>query len=302
MEQLSADILRIQRFSINDGPGIRTTVFFKGCPLHCLWCHNPDSISREPQLLLSHKLCTCCGRCAAACPELHQIVGGKHIVHFERFATSRESSVEVCLAGALSIQGSRMSISEIMETVERDAHYYKESGGGITASGGEPMLQFHFLAGLFEAARNAGINTALDTSGYAPHEHFEHILPLTDCLLFDIKMMNSALHEHYTGVDNRLIIRNFASAVKHGAHIIVRHIVVPGINDSQAENAALLELLLDTGFNGTLELLPYHAMARAKYEDLGLQYTMGDNPVPTTEQMEQAEHFFVSKGINCKIN
>lgn len=302
MTQPMADILKIQRFSINDGPGIRTTVFFKGCPLGCLWCHNPDSIGRKPQLMLTHKLCTLCGKCAGVCTNgVHEITEGKHLLHLDRCATCGKC-VEACPSSALSIQGNKMSISEIMETILRDRDYYSESGGGITASGGEPLLQHDQVAALFKAARAESINTALDTSGYCSREIFEQILPLTDCLLLDIKIMDAALHKRYTGVDNAVILDNFRHAVSHGADIVIRHIVVPGVNDKKEENEALANLLISTGFRGSLELLPYHAMARAKYEDLGLPYKMGDNPVPATEQMEEMLAWFISRGIECRIN
>ena len=302
MTQLSADILKIQRFSINDGPGIRTTVFFKGCPLRCAWCHNPDSIGRAPQLMLARKLCTACGACVEVCPQgVHRIAEGRHEVRFDK-CLSCGACVEACPASALTIQGEKMDVGRIMEILLRDRAYYDESGGGLTASGGEPMMQHEFTTELFRAARAEGIGTALDTSGFCPTEIFGSILPLTDHLLLDIKTMDGKLHKRFIGADNDLIHKNFHYAVRQGVAMTVRHVVVPGVNDTTAENEALAGLLLSAGFSGVLELLPFHSMARAKYEDLGIRYTMDDNPVPTPEAMERTKDFFMSKGIKTKIN
>ena len=186
--------------------------------------------------------------------------------------------------------------------VHRDSAYYNESGGGITASGGEPMLQHTFLQALFKEAKEQRIHTALDTSGYCSGKAFAAILPLTDYLLLDLKIMDPALHKRYTGVSNEVIHDNFRYAVAHGAKVIVRHIVVPGVNDSKKEHEVLAALLLSAGFTGTLELLPYHALARNKYKDLGVCYRMGNTLVPDKERMNNILEYFTSIGIECRIN
>ncbi|GHV00834.1 pyruvate formate lyase-activating protein [Bacteroidia bacterium] len=297
-----ADILKIQRFSINDGPGIRTTVFLKGCPLRCAWCHNPDSMYREWQLVLAHRLCTHCSACVPACEAgVHSVSEGAHTVDFAA-CTLCGKCVEACPRSALSISGRSASVEQIIELALRDADYYRESGGGITLSGGEPTMQHEFVEALFTEAHRVGISTALDTSGHCRREAFVRLLTHTDHLLFDLKIMDPELHRQYTGADNMLIHNNFKCAIDRGADITVRHIVVPGVNDTPAENEALAAFMLGCGFRGSLSLLPYHAMALSKYEDIGMVYRLSEVIAPADAYMKELDEFFNRAGIRCRIN
>lgn len=302
MDDLNAEILKIQRFSINDGPGIRTTIFFKGCPLNCAWCHNPDSISGKPQLSFSLNICTYCGKCCNICPEnLHTIIDGKHNVKFE-LCKLCGSCVDSCQNSALSIIGESMNSEKIINILQRDKDYYIESGGGITVSGGEPMLQYKFVEKLFDKSHEIGINTALDTSGFYNSNFFAQVLEKTDYLLYDLKIMDNDLHKKYTGVDNGIIHENFRYAVKKGTNIVIRHIVVPDVNDSDYEHHLLADFLCSNKFEGNLELLPYHNMGRGKYNSIGLEYSLNEILSPKKEQMEQIKSFFASRGIATRIN
>lgn len=302
MKNQRAQILKIQRYSVNDGPGIRTTVFFKGCPLKCAWCHNPDSITRNNQLSLARNMCTSCGKCVSACANgVHSIIDGRHVVRHDKCQLC-VACVEACPNSALSILGEEMTVGDIMATIERDKDYYIESNGGITVSGGEPTLYHEYVAELFDRAHQIGINTALDSSGYCNSVIFEKLMAKTDFLLLDLKIIDAALHMQYTGVDNKIIINNFLRAIALGVQIVIRHIVVPEVNDSLLEHEALAKLLLDNNFSGSLELLPYHSMGRAKYDSIGAEYSLGNIMAPTSEQMELIKNFFIDKGIKTKIN
>lgn len=299
---LKGEVLKIQRFAINDGNGIRTTVFLKGCPLRCKWCHNPETLDCKPQLVLSHKLCVKCGRCVEACSNgVHSIVGGEHIVNYgDCLGCGR--CIDVCPVSALSIKGQSMTVEDVMQVVRKDLDYYRESCGGMTVSGGEPLFQPEFVKGLFKAAHAEGISTTLDSSCFAAPQVFDEILDYADTILFDLKIMDPALHRKYTGVDNGMIHRNFRKAVEHDTNIIVRRIVVPSINDSEEEFASLSGFLKKTGFSGEVNLLPYHRMAIIKYKDIGIKYSLDDILPPEDEKLKKIQLYFLSQGFECKIN
>lgn len=296
-----AAILKIQRFAINDGYGIRTTVFFKGCPLSCKWCHNPETMSARQQLALSHKLCVNCGRCVEVCRnDVHSIENSEHFVDYEKCVNCGKC-VEACPVSALSLLGQKMSLEEIMSVVRKDIDYYKESGGGLTASGGEPLFQDEFVRQLFEMAHKEGISTTLDSSCYASPSVFDRVLEHTDCILFDLKIMDPSLHQFYVGVTNDVILRNFRMAMAKKKTVIVRRIVVPSVNDSEDELQRLADFLSDSGFSGEIDLLPYHRMATIKYKDLGKEYLLDGLRVPEDAEMQNIKTFFEERGFNCKI-
>ena len=207
---LTARVFNIQKYSIYDGPGIRTIVFFQGCPLRCLWCSNPEGQITRPQILLSRNLCTLCGACVKACPNsLHAIKGDPpvHLLSHEG-CTGCGACVEACPNDALAQCGSEMTIEQIMDVVLEDREFYESSGGGMTASGGEPLSQAEALEALFSSCRNEGISTAIETSGYAPHAVLEKIAPLTKLFLYDLKHMDDGIHKKLTGVSNKQILEN----------------------------------------------------------------------------------------------
>lgn len=276
-----AIVFDIQKFSLHDGPGIRTTVFLKGCPLRCVWCHNPESWRAEPELLFTSAKCTGCRRCAEVCPAgVHTFaVDGRH--KLDRAACVRcGKCVELCPAEALELCGRLLSVEEVMTEVRKDRVFYENSGGGMTLSGGEPMMRPEFTFILLDAAKKEGIHTALESCGFAPREEFERILPVTDLFLFDIKTMDEAKHLRLTGRDNRLILSNLEFLSGAGAEIVLRCPLVPGLNDTFGELAGIGELAERLPAVREIQLEPYHPLGVSKSERLGRKpaYSAGFAP------------------------
>lgn len=262
-------VFDLQRFSLHDGPGIRTTVFLKGCPLHCAWCHNPEAIRRTPQLAYRVERCDHCLACVGACPhEAHSAADGLHI--YDR-ALCRDcgACVEACPRQALRLFGKSRSVEEITAIVVRDRVYYDRSGGGLTLSGGEPLAQFGFSVGLLEAAREAGIGTCVETCGECSRQRLAKILPLVDVFLFDYKASDPQLHRELTGVDNRLILSNLRWLLGQGARVVLRCPLVPGINDQpeHLKNIAALSQLSPAPER--IQIMAYHDLGRSKAEQIG---------------------------------
>ena len=222
-----AMIFDIQRHSLHDGPGIRTTIFLKGCPLQCIWCHNPESISDEKEIAFFEERCTRCGACVNECPnQVHSIEDNKHILDRVHCHCCGKCT-EVCLSGALEITGKEMTVEEVLQPVMRDVNYYTTSGGGVTLSGGEPMQQFGFVLEFLKEAKEKDLHTCLDTSGLAPTEHFETILPYVDLFLFDYKATQSEKHFQLTKASNELVNQNFRYIYDRGARIELRCPLIP---------------------------------------------------------------------------
>ncbi len=218
----NATIFNIQRYSIQDGPGIRTTVFFKGCPLKCLWCDNPESQSMTPELAHNSALCNCCGECEKVCPS-EAIKVSNHVISVNRDACdSCGKCIDVCSMGALKLLGNKLSILDVMDEVYRDVLFYKKSDGGVTCSGGEPLFQADFVRELFRQCKLVGLHTCLDTSGYAPTTDLEKVLEFTDLVYYDLKHMNSFVHNKLTGVGNEVILYNLKTVAKSSAMFTIR--------------------------------------------------------------------------------
>lgn len=266
-----ATIFNIQRFSVDDGPGIRTTVFFKGCPLSCLWCHNPESHETRREIFFYSKKCIGCGACAAVCPNhCHILESGEKDFHiFDRTACIRcGKCAEVCCTKALDIAGREATVEEIMKEVRSDAVFYEESGGGMTVSGGEPLSQPEFMLELCRAAKAENISVAMETCGWASWETLEPFLPCVDWFLFDYKAEKED-HRRLTGVDNDRIIKNLEQLSDHGARIILRCPIIPGCNDTDAHFDAIAALAARLpGIEG-VHLEPYHPLGISKNEQLG---------------------------------
>ncbi len=264
-------VLDINRFAVHDGPGIRTTVFLKGCPLHCAWCHNPESINKRPSLALFSGRCNYCSACAEVCPKgVHQVNGENHFIDRSK-CTFCGRCVEACMADALQLAGSEMTVDAVMQEVLKDKVYYKTSGGGITVSGGEPTQQPEFLETLLKAARQEGIHTCLDTSGYVKRPALEKLLPLTGLFLFDYKLPNDTLYKKYTGVSNDIILKNLDYLNNNGAEIILRCPVIPGINDTDEHFNSIIAMEQKYPAIQQIILMPYHDTGKAKYTRYGLQ-------------------------------
>ncbi len=277
--RIAGRVFNIQRFSTHDGPGIRTTVFMKGCNLRCRWCHNPESYRPEPQIQYFADKCVHCGSCEAVCPRDVRIVDGARI-GVERCVLCRRCE-EACLTGALKLAGELLDVEELAALLERDRPYYDNSGGGVTCSGGEPLLQYRFVAALFEALQKRGIRTALDTAGNVPYAGFEAVLPHTDLVLLDLKCMDDATHRRYTGVSNGLILENAARLMRDGVPMHIRIPVIAGVNDSMENARRTRAFIGDARCVREVRLLPYHAMGVGKAASVGVPMETFEKPDET---------------------
>ncbi|MBQ7727344.1 MAG: glycyl-radical enzyme activating protein [Clostridia bacterium] len=295
MEQGS--VFNIQRFSVHDGPGIRTTVFFKGCSLRCIWCHNPESISRQGVLEFNPDACIGCLACVSVCPTGAHRSDESHGHVLDRFkCVACFKCVDTCYAGALRSVGETVDEDYVMRQILSDKDYYDASSGGVTFSGGECMIQLDFLLALLKKCKEAGIHTAVDTAGNVPHSAFEAVLPYTDLFLYDVKAADSRLHRELTGAGNELILSNLRFLSDAGARIIVRIPFVPSRNGSEIPHIA--EILRDFCIE-KIELLPYHRLGLSKYESMGLDNLCRDEPIPSDEETEQALSILRSFGLNA---
>lgn len=279
-----APVADIRRLTIHDGPGTRDTVFVKGCPLHCLWCHNPESISLRPQLLFRSRLCVNCGTCAELCPQKVHIFGeGGHTLARENCINCGKCA-ENCLPGALTLCGKNLSPEEVVRSVLRDKAFFLNSGGGVTLSGGEPLLYPGFTAEVFRKLKEEGIFTALDTCGAVPFAAFEKVLPWTDRILFDLKGMDPERHARNTGRTNEGILENLNRLGRLGIPVEIRMPIVPGRNDDPAEFARAGEFLKTVAAVVSIRLLPYHR-AEGKYVICGMEDPLPETEAPPAEEL-----------------
>jgi pyruvate formate lyase activating enzyme len=297
-------VTNIQGFSIHDGPGIRTVVFLKGCGLECLWCSNPECISSLPEVGFIKTLCTKCGKCAGVCPEGALVYEEGKFPHIDREkCTGCGVCSSVCPYRAIELYGKQMSINEVFEAINRDKMFYDASGGGITVSGGEPLLQPRFVCDLFEKCHRAGIHTCLETSGYAAESALTQVLPYTDYVLYDLKHMNSKKHQQYTGKPNDLILSNAKIVAASGVKTLFRMPLIPGINDDMQNIKETAEFLHGLG-NNTLriELMPYHRLGKGKYESLDKEYCLSSVIAPEPDEVESVKKVFEANNIICSIS
>lgn len=276
---LKATIFDIERNSYVDGPGIRTTVFFKGCNLRCSWCHNPESQNALPQMMFYKNKCTGCGKCKEKCPN-----------HLESCELCGKCTI-YCPHDAREICGKEYTVDEVMREILKDKAFYDHSGGGVTFSGGECMLQIDFLEAILKECKNNGVHTAVDTAGHVPFECFEQIIPYTDLFLYDVKCYDGDKHRQYTGASNELILSNLGRLLKMGIAIWVRIPIIPTVNDSEEEMLNIKKLIISSGSPEKIELLPYHAMGEHKYAAIGKQVQTFS--VPSKEKISQLKRVFV---------
>lgn len=281
-------IFNIQRFSVHDGPGIRTTVFFKGCNLRCRWCHNPESYRPEPQIQYFREKCVGCGECMAACAHGIRIADGKRVGQ-ENCVLCRACE-DACMSGALKFAGEEYTADTLAGLILRDQAYYDSSGGGMTASGGEPLLQYRFVAELFAGLKRRGISTALDTAGNVEFARFAHVLPYTDLVLLDLKIMDEALHKAYTGVSNRRILENARRLMDMGVRLHIRVPVIAGVNDSMENALALREFIGGCRNVEEVRFLPYHDMGLTKAASVDVD--METFAPPAAERLEKIRGLF----------
>jgi pyruvate formate lyase activating enzyme len=301
---LSALVTDIQGYSIHDGPGIRTVIFLKGCSLECRWCSNPECISGDPEVGIFRNLCTSCEACAEVCRSgaLAYTPGSPPDID-RGLCTGCGECVASCSYMALVLYGRRMTVDEVFEAVRRDAMFYDASGGGVTISGGEPLLQPAFVSALLRKCHDAGIHTCVETSGCAPEHAVRRVLPCVDCWLYDLKLYDPVRHSDCTGRTNETILANAAIVAGSGADVLFRMPVIPGITDEPGNLEEIADFLQRiAGITSRVELMPYHRLAEGKYRSL-------DRPCPltglsplTAEDLAGARQVFTGHGLECTIS
>lgn len=271
-------VFDIQRFSTHDGPGIRTTVFLKGCPLHCLWCHNPEGISPQSHLSFDSEKCADCGECVRVCRnQAHTVeITNELVIHtLDRLRCEVCGDCALrCPAGCLELVGRDLTVDEVMREVLADRSFYQRTGGGLTISGGEPLMQIDFTAALLQAAKKEGIHCCLETCGFASWERLHRILPLVDLFLYDYKLTDPQAHARYTGKSNEVILENLRHLYAAGANIRLQCPLIPGVNDTDDHRAAIATLLVSMPRLEGVSFLPYHPLGKSKLNRFGWQDRM----------------------------
>jgi len=302
-ENVKGVIFNIQHYSIHDGPGIRTDVFLKGCFLRCIWCQNPESQSRKPELFYLKEKCTGCGKCVEVCPmNAVQIIEAKSSTNRQKCQTSGQC-IQVCPNEARTLMGKEMTVQEVFQDVKGDEIFYKRSSGGVTLTGGEPLFQPHFSQALLSLYRQAGIHTAIETCGYAAWATFKDILQYVDLVLYDLKHLNSEKHHEYTGVPNDLILNNVRK-IYHELRIPLwaRIPIIPGYNDSvQNIQATARFVATELGTSVPVYLLAYHQLGEIKYERLTKEGNSPSITPPTDGHLLELQKVFVSYGLDTHI-
>ena len=292
----TACIFNIQKFSLHDGPGIRTTVFFKGCPLRCLWCANPESLLPGVQVMWNGGKCVRCGACAAACSSGAVVASGDGVAVDHALCIGCGACVEACAVGALALSGKEYTVDEVVKECLADREFYEESGGGVTLSGGEVTMQAGFVLELLGRLREEKIHTALETNGFAAPEVFSRLAGAADLLLFDVKHYDAEAHRKGTGVDPERILANLAAALAAGREVLVRIPVIRGYSDSLNDAAGFARLLTGMGVERA-QLLPFHQMGQNKYEMLGMEYFLGDQAQMRKEDLAEYRQVMMREGM-----
>jgi pyruvate formate lyase activating enzyme len=294
-------VFDIRRYAIHDGPGIRTTVFFKGCPLRCWWCHNPEGQDVEPELVYRKSRCIGCGECVKNCQrEAISLVAQSISVNREKCVLCNDCC-RVCPSDALSIAGKQMSVKEILEEIEKDRTFYEESEGGVTFSGGEPLLQPDFLNTLLNECKERAIHTVVDTCGFAQYEIIDRVRDKVDLFLYDIKTMDNRTHRKYTGVSNEQILKNLKKLAESGSIIVISFPIIPGINDDEKNVARTAEFISSLPNIQQVNLLPYHKAGIEKYKNLGKPYKLDKIQPPSNQKIKSIEEKMEIFGIRVGI-
>lgn len=298
------NIINIQKFSVHDGEGIRTTIFFKGCNLRCLWCHNPESWKKEREVLFSREKCVGCSLCVKICPQKAISIDeeGKAITNIKE-CTMCETCLDYCLNENREIVGEKYSIEELMKIIKRDLRFYEESGGGVTLSGGEVMIQdMDYIEELCKRIKKEDINLAIDTCGDAPVENFQRLLKYVDTFLYDIKVIDDEVHKKYIGKSNEKILNNLSFISKNieedKCSINIRIPVVEGVNSDEKSIGEIIEFLHSKNHINKVNLLPYHNTGSSKYEKLGMEYRGKNLKAPSDEDMENIKYRFIKAGFS----
>ena len=293
-------IFDIKKFAVHDGPGIRTTLFMKGCPLRCIWCHNPEGISPKPEIVFFGNKCIGCKRCFEACSTGALRLEGDVRVYEEERCVLCGQCVDVCYAEAQVMEGRPITVEDALVEIEKDRPFYDNSGGGMTISGGVPLAQKAFVKELLRRCKERGIHTALDTCGFAPWSDIKQVMPFVDLILFDIKAMDPGEHKKFTGVDNLLILENLHKLAREEPVLWIRIPVVPGCNDTKRNMEAMAAFLQDFKNIRYVELLPYHRLAESKYKRMNQHYSLEDTRPPIEEKMQALEACLKRHGLPVK--
>jgi len=301
-----AFVFNIQKFSIHDGQGIRTVVFMKGCPLRCLWCANPESHELHPQLSVVPGHCIGCGVCLETCQNGAISFGEKGVTVDRSRCRRCGLCAEECYSRALKVMGKEMAVEEVFHKISQDAVFYKNSGGGYTLSGGEPLLQAEFCLELADRCAQAGFRGAIETSGFGNTESFKKLSRKLELIFFDLKHLDDACHKTLTGVSNVSIMENLRAIQEDAAEIVIRTPVIPGLNDSVDNIEATARLCTGLKKVKILELLPYHKLGEHKYESLGQDYQLSETQKPALEQIQELAHtantIMQKAGKQCVLN
>lgn len=299
------NITNIQKFSIHDGDGIRTTVFFKGCPLKCEWCHNPETQRFEKEMQVDREKCTGCGTCASVCPNGAVRMTEDHRPAWDPKACTFCGKCEnFCPAGSREIVGREYTVKELTKELMKDQMFYEESGGGVTFSGGEVMsMDMDFILAMAKELKRQDVTLTIDTCGYVPYERFEKILPYVNTFLYDVKVMDPELHKKYMGTDNKLILKNLIRLSQDGARIYIRIPTIKEVNGNEENMKETIAFLKEHDIHPAgVNLLPYHDTGSGKYAKLDMEYKGTDLHAPDKEEMEALAALFVNAGFtNTKI-
>lgn len=301
-KECKGKIFNIQRFSVNDGIGIRTIVFLKGCPLRCKWCSNPESQEVFNQLIYNEKNCIGCGRCIKKCTKnAIYYKDDKCKIDWDKCDSCGECTDE-CFGKALEIEGKEMTVEEVIDEIKKDYSHFLRSNGGLTISGGEPLMQGSFTKNLLLEAKKSGINTAIETTAYAKEEEVREILPLVDMFLLDIKSMDDEKHIKFTGVSNKIIIENARLIAEEGREVIIRVPIIPSFNDDKKSIREIARFVRELEVVDMINLLPYHKLGVNKYTSLGRQYELENLELLSEEKIESLKEEVLKEGLLCKIS
>ncbi|GAA0076544.1 choline TMA-lyase-activating enzyme [Clostridium sp. CTA-5] len=307
MIERKATIFNVQKYNMYDGPGVRTLIFFQGCPLRCKWCANPEGMLKRYRVMFKHNSCVNCGACVEACPVgIHSISDEtlQHEINRNIECVGCGRCAESCIESALSIVGQVKTISELLEIVEEDRAFYDLSGGGVTLGGGEVLMQPEAATNLLMACKQQGINTAIETCGYASLETVLKVAEFTDLFLFDIKLIDPEKHFYWTGVRNEQILENLKELLKRKYNVKIRMPLLKGVNDSKEDIENVIEFLNPFKEYKNLkgvDLLPYHKMGVNKYNQLGIEYQIKDDPSLSNDDLDKIENFIKEHDLSVKV-
>lgn len=298
-------IFNIQKYNIYDGPGIRTLIFFNGCPLRCKWCSNPEGINPKFEIMFKKNSCVDCGDCLPVCPVgIHSMVGGKHVINRNIDCIGCGKCVETCTENALAVSGEYKTLEELLDVIEDDRLFYETSGGGVTLGGGEPLMQPEFAAELLKKCKQVSINTAIETCGYSSKEAILKVAQYTDLFLFDLKHVDSDSHNRLTGVYNDRILENLREILNGGSNVRIRMPILKDVNTSRNEIEGIMRFLIPykdyPNFKG-IELLPYHKFGVNKYEQLDQVYPIEGDPSLSEEELDRIELWIKNYDLPVRV-